>query len=185
MIYKIRIISDEIDGFLREIQISAEATFFDLHKIILDSCGYSDDQITSFIICNDEWERQTEITREDMGTGSVDEDIYVMESTRLNEFLEDEKQRLIYIFDPFSDRAFYMELSEIILGKDLKNPICSISRGEPPMQIEEIDFSVSKTGKNGTEVEELGDDFYGSDDFESDEFDPEGFEISDGDPYKD
>jgi hypothetical protein len=41
MLFKFVILSDEVDGFLREITIDSEATFFDLHSILLDSVGYS------------------------------------------------------------------------------------------------------------------------------------------------
>ena len=57
MVYKFRIISDEVDDFLREIQIDSEASFYDLHEAILKSTGYKDDQMTSFFICDDDWEK--------------------------------------------------------------------------------------------------------------------------------
>ena len=44
MVYKFRIISDEVDDFLREIKIDSEASFFDFHEAILKSTGYKDDQ---------------------------------------------------------------------------------------------------------------------------------------------
>ena len=48
MIYRFTIISDEVDDFVREIQIDPEATFFDFHEAILKSVGYANDQMTSF-----------------------------------------------------------------------------------------------------------------------------------------
>ena len=48
MIYRFTIISDEVDGFMREIQIDADAKFLELHKLILEACGYEDNQMTSF-----------------------------------------------------------------------------------------------------------------------------------------
>ena len=56
MIYRFTIISDEVDDFIREIKIDSEATFFDLHEAILKAAGYKDDQMTSFFICDDDWE---------------------------------------------------------------------------------------------------------------------------------
>lgn len=56
MVYKFVIISDEVDDFFREIQIDSEATFLDLHNAILKSVGYPDDQMTSFFLCEDNWE---------------------------------------------------------------------------------------------------------------------------------
>ena len=57
MIFRFTIISDEVDDFVREIQVDPDATFFDLHEAILKSTGYSNDQMTSFFICDDDWEK--------------------------------------------------------------------------------------------------------------------------------
>ena len=54
MIYRFTIISDEVDDFVREIQIDPEATFYDFHEAILKSAGYTNDQMTSFFICDDD-----------------------------------------------------------------------------------------------------------------------------------
>ena len=106
MVYRFTIISDEVDNFRREIQIDSDATFLDFHNAILKSVGYPNDQMTSFFICDDNWEKETEVTLEDMGTTS-DMDSWIMEETPLSELLEDEKQHLLYIFDPLADRAFF------------------------------------------------------------------------------
>ena len=121
MVYKFRIISDEVDDFLREIKIDSEASFYDLHEAILKSTGYKDDHMTTFFICDDDWEKETEITLEDMGTGSSEEDTYVMKDTRLSELLEDEKQKLLYVFDYMTERCFFIELSEIFTGIESNN----------------------------------------------------------------
>ena len=68
MVYKFRIISDEVDDFLREIKIDSEATFYDLHEAILKCTGYKDDQMTSFFICDDA-ERVLFIERSEIITG--------------------------------------------------------------------------------------------------------------------
>ena len=60
MIYRFTIISDEVDDFVREIQIDPEATFYDFHEAILKSVGYANDQMTSFFICDDDWEKEKE-----------------------------------------------------------------------------------------------------------------------------
>ena len=105
MIYRFTIISDEVDDFIREIKIDSEATFFDLHEAILKAAGYKDDQMTSFFICDDDWEKDQEITLEDMGSSS-EEDSYIMRETRLSDLVEDEKQKLLYVFDPLAERVF-------------------------------------------------------------------------------
>lgn len=181
MVYKFRIISDEVDDFLREIDIDSEASFYDLHEAILKSTGYKNDQMTSFFICDDDWEKETEITLEDMGNGSSEEDTYVMKDTRLSELLEDEKQKLIYVFDPLTERVFFIELSEIITGKDLKRATCVRKEGNPPKQT--IDFDEQMATNSSLDLDE---NFYGDQDFDMEDFDPEGFEMGKGgNPYDD
>ena len=113
MVFRFLILSDEVDDFKREIQIDSEATFLELHNAILDSVGYTKDQMASFFVCDDDWSKRTEITLVEMDTSS-DVDSYIMEDTHLDELLEDEHQKLLYVFDYMTDRAFFMELREII-----------------------------------------------------------------------
>ena len=53
MVYKFRLLSDEVEDFRRDIEIDSDATFLDLHKAILESVNYPDDQMTSFFICDE------------------------------------------------------------------------------------------------------------------------------------
>ena len=46
MIFRIKFISDEVDGFVREVKIDSDATFLDLNAIILASCKFHDEQMT-------------------------------------------------------------------------------------------------------------------------------------------
>lgn len=188
MLYRIKYICEEVDGFVREIKIDSEATFLDLNKIILKSCNYPDDQMTSFYLCDDEWERGVQITREDMGSGSADEDFYVMDKTRLSELIEDEEQRLEFVFDPFSDRCFYLDVKEVIPGEHLAEPEIIRSKGDAPQQIEMFDDPIApiKGGKKKAmaETEDFDDDaIFGGASFNDDELDLDGFEISEGNPY--
>lgn len=188
MIFRIKFICDEADGFLREVKIDSEATFLDLNRIILESCDYPDDQMTSFYLCDEEWERGEQITREDMGIGDVDEDIYIMEETPLSDFIEDEEQHLEFVFDPFSDRSFYLDVKEVIPGEHLKTPQIVRAKGSAPRQIKELDLDLSTTTPKGKKAVadiddlDLGDSaiFDEGAAFNDDELDLEGFEISDG-----
>lgn len=131
MIYRFTIISDEVDDFVREIQIDPEATFFDLHEAILKAANYTNDQMTSFFICDDDWEKEKEITLEEMDN-NPEMDSWIMKETRLNELIEDEKQKLLYVFDYMTERCFFIELSEIITGKEIKGAKCTKKSGEAP-----------------------------------------------------
>ena len=74
-----------------------------------------------------------------------EEDSYVMADTQLEELLEDEHQKLLFVFDYMTERAFFMELREIVPGKDLDAPICSKSVGTPPAQIVSFDEFEART----------------------------------------
>ena len=180
MIYKITFSCDDVDDFRRVFEADSEATFLDLHHAILNSAGYPDDQMTSFFICDEDWEKEQEITLEDMG-GSSEEDSYIMRETRLSELLEDEKQKMLYVFDPLTERVFFIELSEIIYGKDLANAVCTRKEGIAPKQTVNFDEMFAASGTNL----DLDENFYGDQDFDLEDFDPEGFDMGGAasDPY--
>ena len=171
MIYRFTIISDEIDDFVREIQIDPEATFFDFHEAILKSVGYTNDQMTSFFICDDDWEKEKEITLEEMDD-NPEMDSWVMKDTTISELVEDEKQKLLYVFDYMTERCFFIELSEIITGKEMTGAKCTKKSGDAPKQT--IDFEEMAAASSSLDLDE---NFYGDQDFDMEDFDQEGFDI--------
>lgn len=175
MVYKFRLLSDEVEDFRRDIEIDSDATFIELNKAILESVNYPDDQMTSFFICTDRWIKEIEITREDMGSMSEEEN-YVMAETVIGDLIEEEKQKLMYVFDPLGDRVFYIELSKIEFGKDIDAPVCTKSVGEAPAQTLNFEELMSK---NNTTVasDEFSEDFYGSDQYDDEDLDPDGFDM--------
>lgn len=176
MIYRFKLVSDEAANFFREIEIDSSASFLDLRNIVLDSVGFSKDDMSSFFICDDDWSKNEEITMEDMGSSS-DQDIWIMADTPLNEFIEDEGQKLIFVFDYLTDRSFFMELKEIITGKNLPSGVCTKSEGKAPRQavdLDEFDKNIEKkiaAASSDFETES----FYGDSEFNEDEL-GEGFD---------
>lgn len=168
MIYKFTLLSDEADNFLRIINIDSEAFFLDLHNIILDSVNFEKNLLTTFFICSDDWEKGQEITLIEMDSG-YEFDNLVMEDTKLEDLISDEKQKLMFIFDMMDERAFFMELSEIIPGKRLSQPECVVSKGDPPSQAITEEEILAGTRLN------LDETFYGDEDFDIDELDEEGY----------
>ncbi|PIF01866.1 MAG: hypothetical protein CR965_01215 [Paludibacter sp.] len=133
MVFRFTIISDELDDFVRIIEINSDSTFMELHNAILNSVNYQHGEMTSFFICNDDWEKEEEITMIEMETSS-EFDNYVMDKTLLEELLEDEKQKLLFTFDMLEDRSFFIELTEIIPKKNLKKALLKHKAGNPPQQ---------------------------------------------------
>lgn len=181
MIFNFRVVSDEVDNFKREIQIDADSTFLDLRNAICDSVGYDKNEMSSFFLCKDGWEKDKEITLEDMGSDSS-EDVYIMDESVLSDFIEDDGQRLMFVFDYMTDRAFFMEMQKSEPGKHLHEPFCSVSRGNAPAQFMDMDEfdavadAKAKKAAASQSVEDLDEEFYGSDEFSEDEFSLDNFD---------
>lgn len=183
MIFNFRLVSDEVDKFKREIKIDADNTFLDLRNAICDSVGYSKDQMCSFFLCDDGWEKDKEITLEDMGF-DASQDVYLMDECVLRDYIEDDGQKLIFVFDYMTDRSFFLEMKESEPGKSMSAPLCTLSLGTPPPQTVDLDDFDAKVDAKAAQVatnadEEIDEEFYGSDQYNEDEFDSQGFDEMD------
>lgn len=139
MVYRFKLVSDEVTNFSREIEIDSENTFLQLRNAILESVNYTKDELDSFFLCNDDWEREDEITLEDMGNSASDQDLWLMENTPLSELIEDEGQKLTFVFDYLTERSFFMELKEMIPSRSLVEPVCTFKLGKAPKQTVDMD----------------------------------------------
>ena len=161
MVFRFKLVSDEVSNFAREIEIDSDSSFLQLRNAILDSVDYSKDELDSFFICDDDWQRQEEITLEDMGSSS-DRDIWLMESTPVGELLDDEGQKLVFVFDYLTERSFFMELKEILPGRSLVDPVWTMKKGNAPAQkgdLDEFDAQIDAVAmKQAADV--LDEDFY-------------------------
>lgn len=177
MIYRFTIISDEVDDFLREIQIDPEATFLDFHKAIISAVDYKDDQMTSFFICDEDWEKEKEITLEEMDD-NPEIDSWVMADTKISDLVEDEKQKLLFVFDYMTERCFFIELTEIMTGKNMEGAKCTKKHGEAPEQTIDFEEMAQQTGSI-----DLDENFYGDQDYDMEDFDQDGFDMGGGENY--
>ncbi len=172
MVYRFKLVSDEVSNFSREIEIDAESTFLQLRNSILDSVGYTREDIDSFFLCDEEWERREEITQMDMGSDS-DQDIWIMADTPLSDLIEEEGQKLIFVFDYLTERSFFMEMKEEIPGRHLSDPICTVKRGTPPPQkidFQEFEKQIDANAAKKRQEEDLDiEEFYGDSEFNEDE----------------
>ncbi|MDO5017322.1 MAG: hypothetical protein Q4E10_03035 [Porphyromonas sp.] len=194
MIYRFVMVSDEVADFLREIRIDGTATFRELHDAIIESAGYSNDQLSSFFVSDKQWRPKQEILLMDMGAYGTDEDYYLMDKTYLDDFLEDEGDRILFQFDQLGDRYFYIELKEVILGEQLDHPLCSRKKGNPPVQTSEVEELLAappkpkamvlprtdkESDKESAKEEELDD--FDAFDFDISELDVDGFDFGESD----
>ena len=134
MVYRFRMISNEEKDFVRDIEICSEQTFFDLHKAIQEDLHYDSSQIASFFTTNQEWEKELEFTLFDM-TDDESLSTVPMEKAELKDYISP-RQRILYVFDFFNERAFFLELMDF--NKELEcihYPRITNSEGFPPKQI--------------------------------------------------
>ena len=145
MIYKFTFSCEEGDpNFRRVFEASADATFLELHEAILKSVGYPDDQMTSFFLCNDEWE-----------------------------LIEEQGQRLIYVFDPMFERYFFGSLKEIKPGS-MTGVECVESKGKAPKQLKSEDPLAGINAGKGNDDFMFDDEF--KDEYDLGDIDMEGFQ---------
>ena len=158
---------------MREILIDSDAKFSELHKLILDDCNYDEHDKQCFLICDDDWRVKQRISLRESEEMRYDEDLNLMSRTSIGDFLEDEGQRLAYIFDPDGKRFFLMELTENVFGRKEKTAIVNRKHGRPPLQV----VSAAEPSVEEEEKEEIDETFYGDEGFEDEELDMEGYEI--------
>ena len=171
MVYKFTFSCEEGDpSFRRVFEADPDATFFDLHEAILKSVGYPDDQMTSFFLCNDEWEKGQEVTLVEMGS-NFEYDNMVMKDTRLSDLIEEQGQRLIYVFDPMFERYFFGNLKEITPGTR-SGVECVESKGKAPKQLKSED---PFAGIGSTDDDFMLDDEF-KDEYDLGDIDMEGFQ---------
>lgn len=145
-VYKFRVLSEEDEKFIRDIEIKSTQTFEDFHFIILGSLGFKGNELASFYTCDRKWNKLREITLLDMTdqkipeSDQIDEDetlcqeimpMFVMKDSKINKFIEDPHQRFIYEYDFLNLRTFYIELVKIIQGEEnITYPRCTLSKGK-------------------------------------------------------
>ena len=171
MVYKFCVLSDEVDDFRREIEIDADATFQDLNKVLLKTCNYKSDLMTSFFVCDEFWEKKKEITAVDMHDDPEKEPAPLMEHTHLSDIISEKdaknKLNLLFEFDIMCERYLYMQLKEVRDHEHLLQPVITLEKGKAPKQEGDIDAMFKDLDTS---------DMYGDDSFNDDELDLDGYQ---------
>ena len=171
MIYHFVVLSDEVDNFRREIDIDAEATFQELNDLLLKTCAYKKDLMTSFFVCDEFWEKKKEITAVDMHDDPEKEPAPLMEHTHLSDIISEKdaknKLNLLFEFDIMCERYLYMQLKEVRDHENLLQPVITLEQGKAPKQEGDIDTMFKDLDTS---------DMYGDDSFNDDELDLDGYQ---------
>ena len=135
MILLFRIISDEDPEFLRDLVIDDSDTFLDFHQTLQENLGYDASQLASFFITDEMWVKEQEITLIDM-TEEPGVEALTMGEVTMDAYFQEVSQRMIYLFDFFSERAFFIELIETTdQTSPRETPFIGDARGDAPAQL--------------------------------------------------
>ncbi len=167
MIYRFRIILDTHEDVFRDIEIEANATLEDFHNAITQSFGFDGQEMASFYTSNDLWEEGEEISLFDVSDepGGV----RVMGETYLEDVVDEDKTRLLYVYDFLSMWTFMVELADIAEAESGQiYPNLMYSHGQIPEEAPEKEFT--------------SEPIEGEDDFDEEfDLDPEDYENLDFD----
>ena len=143
--YHFRVLLDEQDDFLRDIEIKPGQTFKDFHDAILKSVEIEGNELASFSICDPRWNKQKELTLIDMGVKEPDPEfdddddrkpmnipipVMIMENVKIKEMIDDPHQRILFEYDFLNPKLFYIELMKIVDADPKKEyPLCVKKEG--------------------------------------------------------
>jgi hypothetical protein len=161
MVYKFRVILDAEEDIFRDIAILSEDTLEDLHNAIFNSFGFDGMEVASFYTCDDTWNQEDEIPMFD--AGDVPGEQKTMSDYQLEDLLDKQNTKIIYVYDFINMWTFLVELAAIE-DQNPGNiyPETIFSHGEMPDEGIEKNFEA-----------DMHDDIYGEfeDDLDEDDLD--------------
>lgn len=139
MIYRFRIILDTDDDVFRDIEIEASNTLEDFHNAITQSFGFDGQEMASFYTTNDLWEEGEEISLFDVS--DEPDGVRIMGETYLEDIVDEEKTRLLYVYDFLNMWTFMVELADIAEAEaGTIYPNLMYSHGQIPEEAPEKEF---------------------------------------------
>ena len=135
VVYRFKVMFEDHEDVVRDIEITNLQTFEDFHNIIQSSIGFDASKPASFFICTDHWIKEQEIVLEAKKDKSGN-DLPLMKDSLIKDHINDPHQKMMYIFDYEANWSFFVELSKIIPAADEKRlyPVCVKSAGDAPKQ---------------------------------------------------
>jgi hypothetical protein len=141
------------------IDADANNTFYQLHEIMREECNLDPSEAVSFFLADEEWDRGLEIKMfiTDPFHNSLSPEL-LMKKTRLGEILKREEEKIIYVFDTYNQKSFYIELNEIEMEKTIIAPVITLIKGIAPVQILDKSNDNNLIVKDDQELQNVFDD---------------------------
>ena len=133
MVFKFKIISDQVGDFVLHINADANHTFLQLHKAIQLACRFDQSELATFFMADEEWDKILEIPMHTKGVASKLA-LRSMKEDKLGELLKEQDLNLIYVFDIRNQKSLYLRIKEIEPEKQLRAPLLVQKIGNTPMQ---------------------------------------------------
>jgi hypothetical protein len=118
--FRILLDSDKNEEVFRDVLISDASDFETFYHAIMKSFDFKGDQMASFYVSNEDWDKGHEISLLDMSydDDSIDSPASVMKNAVIKDFLEEPDQRFILVYDFMKMWIFLVEL----IGYDRNEP---------------------------------------------------------------
>lgn len=180
-IYRFRVLIDHASEAFRDIEIGSEQTFLDLHKAIKDAFGFIGQEMASFYVSDENWDKGPEIPLADLGFGQDGESApALMDQVYISDHIRSTNQRFVYAYDFLHMWMFMVELIQAAdPEKDATYPRVVLSMNEAPDEhSKEDDLTAGildeedpySAGEEEHQYEEGDDDFGGEDGEDHDQF---------------
>ena len=153
MIYKFRVILDAEEDVFRDIAIQEEDTLEDLHNAIVNAFGFDGMEVASFYTCDDTWNQEDEIPMFD--AGDVPGEQKTMSDYQLNDILNTDQTKIIYVYDFINMWTFLVELASVEEAEiGIIYPSLLFSHGELPAEAMEKKFEAENDDDMFSEFED-------------------------------
>lgn len=175
--FRVLLDSDSKEEVFRDILIPEDQNFEIFYQAIMEGFSFRGDQMASFYVSNNQWDKGHEISLMDMSydDDAVDELSNVMQKAIIKDFISETDQKFILVYDFMKMWIFLIELIGTETVSD-SSPKKVLSIGTPPLESskqdleEDIFLAGGGTVKSTKEAEE--EDDYGFNDY-GDDYDEE------------
>lgn len=145
-LYKFKVYLDDNDEVYRIIEIKPGTKFINFHDIILQSFGFDNKHNGSFYMSDDTWKKGEQIVKEKKDEKPL------MKDAKMNAFINDPHQKIIFIYDDEAQWMFYCELNGIEMNENAATDYPNIAKtvGKSPKQ-----YTLGKKIGEGLEEDEF------------------------------
>ncbi len=143
-VYRFRIVFDDHEDVVREIDILGKQSYEEFHRAIQESIGFDGLKDASFFMSDDYWRKGQELALNPPAHDDDDDDypaskkkmeIRHMSKSKIADYIDDPHQKMVYVYDPAVKWTLMIELSKIVPDDPKANyPKNTKSEGTAPKQ---------------------------------------------------